>query len=187
MRPLALLAAVLALPLVADEPKSRDQVGVDHVTVYYCTCLKKHWTQSADDARDCPFEYCNEHPKCGDLDGEYKVVVSAARDAVRAGREVALDVELFELVVDKDAKPDEVRVKDVATVRARFTPGEDKDGEFVAGEAGEILNAVISGKDKIAVVKNTFAKKGEYLMTIEIVRGNKTSSKIESEIQFTVE
>lgn len=186
MRPLAFLAAVLALPLVADEPK-KDQVGVDHVTVYNCPCLKEFWTQSADDARDCPFEYCNEHPNCGDLDGEYKIVVTAARDSVRAGKEVAFDVEVYELVVDKDAKPDEVRVKDVATIRAKFTPGEEKEGEFVPGAAGEVVTAVISGKDKTGVVKQTLAKKGECVLSIEVVRGNKTKSKIEAEIQFTVE
>ncbi|MBI2920230.1 MAG: hypothetical protein HYY18_03990 [Planctomycetes bacterium] len=189
-RTLALFAVCAALPLFADDkpkPDNKEQVGVDHVTVYFCPCINDHWSQISDEDRKCPFKGCEEHPKCGDFGGDYKIVVRAPRDSVRAGQEVSMDVEVYEVVVDKDSKPDEVRLKDVTSVKVRFTPGEDKDGEFEAGDPGPVIEGVISGPNKVAVVKNTFAKKGEYLIGIEILRSNKGKTKIESEIRFTVD
>ena len=182
------LALLLALPLLADDrkkPDNKEQVGTDQVTVYWCTCIKEFWTQPADDAKRCPKKGCEEHPKCGDLDGDYKIVVRALRDSVRAKQEVAFDVEVYQIVIDKDSKPDEVLVTDITSVKARFTPC-DADGNPKDDEAGPVIEAK-PGAEKVHVLKNTFAKKGEQVLGIEIVRGNKTKTTIESEIRFTVD
>jgi hypothetical protein len=64
---------------------------------------------------------------------------------------------------------------------------EDDKGEFERGEEGELLTATVAGKDKIASLRTTLAKKGEYLLILEIVRGDKAKTKVESEIRLTVE
>jgi hypothetical protein len=189
-RVLLAAAALAALPLAADPPKGDGRVilGTDQVTVYWCPCSKMHWTQVADSARECPLKGCEEHPKCGDFAGDYKIVLRTGKDGAKAGQEIQFDVETFEIVVDKDQKPDEKRVMDVASVKGKFVAGkEDDKGEFERGEEGELLTATVAGKDKIASLRTTLAKKGEYLLILEIVRGDKAKTKVESEIRLTVE
>ncbi|KAF0246985.1 MAG: hypothetical protein FD180_208 [Planctomycetota bacterium] len=185
---LAASALAAAFPAGADEkvkPDNREILGTDQVTVYFCPCLKANWTQTADTTKSCP--YCEKDAAtCGSAVGDYKVVVRAVRGTVKNGAEAALDVEVFQIVVDKDAKPDEVRVTDVAVAKAKLSHGSSKDGDFVADEEGKVQEASVGGEKKIATVKAKL-KKGEYVMAIEINRGDKEKTKIESEVTFRVD
>ena len=185
---LAVAALAAALPAVADEkpkPDNREILGTDQVTVYWCPCRKENWTQTADTEKSCP--YCEkDRLTCGKAVGDYKIVVKAVKGTVKNGSEAALDIEVYQIVVDKDAKPDEVRVTDVATAKAKLAHGTSKDGDFVADDEGKVQDATIGGEKKIATVKATL-KKGEYVMALEIVRGDKEKTRIESEVTFRVE
>jgi hypothetical protein len=187
---LSLFAAVVAvLPLSADDkPKpadTREIVGTDQVNVYWCPCKKDHWTQTADSAKACP--YCEKDAAtCGKGVGDYKIVVKAGRGTVKAGTDASFDIEVFQVVVDKDSKPDEVRVTDSTSVKAKFSHGSSKDGDFVADDEGKIQDAAISGEKKVATVKVSL-KKGEYKVGLEIIRGDKEKTKIECEVAFRVD
>jgi hypothetical protein len=187
---LSLAAAAFAavLPVGADEkPRAdnREIVGTDQVTVYWCPCRKDNWTQTADTEKSCP--YCEkDRLTCGKAVGDYKIVVRAVKGTVKNATEAALDIEVFQIVVDKDAKPDEVRVTDVASAKAKLAHGTSKDGEFVADDEGKVQDATIGGEKKTATVKATL-KKGEYVMALEITRGDKEKTKIESEVTFRVD
>jgi hypothetical protein len=189
-RALVALPVLAATMLFADDkrpPDNREQVGIDQVTVYWCPCFKTHWTQVATDAQLCPLCDPKKHADCGEKKGEYKVVVKTSKAGIKPGAEASLDIEVFEIVVDKDAKPDEVRVMDVATVKAKLSRVTVKDGEETMTDEGEVQEASISGKERAATVKVKPSKKGEYALGIEINRGDKESTKIESEVRFTVD
>jgi hypothetical protein len=184
----ALSALAATLPSMADEkvkPDNREILGTDQVTVYWCPCAKDHWTQTADTTKTCP--YCEKDAlTCGKMVADYKVVVRAVKGSVKGGSEAALDIEVFQIVVDKDAKPDEVRVTDVSNAQAKLSHGSSKDGDFVADEEGKVQDATIGGEKKVATVKATL-KKGEYVMALTIKRGDKDKTKIESEVTFRVD
>ncbi|MEK7466917.1 MAG: hypothetical protein AAB074_05825 [Planctomycetota bacterium] len=185
---LAVAALAATLPTSADEkvkPDNREILGTDQVTVYWCPCAKDNWTQTADTEKSCP--YCEkDRLTCGKMVGDYKIVVRAVKGTVKGGSEAALDIEVFQIVVDKDAKPDEVRVTDVAGAQAKLSHGSSKDGEFVSDDEGKIQDASIGGEKKVATVK-AMLKKGEYVMVLTIKRGDKEKTKIEGEVTFRVD
>lgn len=188
--PLAALALAATLPLSADDKKppadTREIVGTDQVNVYWCPHKKDFWTQTAETAKACP--YCEGDPAtCGSAVGDFKIVVRTKPGSLKAGSEAGFDIEVFQIVVDKDAKPDEVRVTDVATVKAKFTHGKtNKDGDFESDEDGKVLDGKIAGEKKIATVTQAL-KKGEYKLGMEIIRGDKDKTKIECEVEFRVD
>ncbi|MCE9584556.1 MAG: hypothetical protein K8T20_18865 [Planctomycetes bacterium] len=187
---LPLIAAlVAALPLSADDkPKAdtREIVGTDQVNVYWCPHKPDFWTQTADSVKACPYCEGGDSATCGKVAGDFKIVVKAGRGTVKAGSEATFDIEIFQIVVDKDAKPDEVRVMNTVSVKAKFQHGSSKDGDFVADDEGKVQDATIAGEKKIASVKVSL-KKGEYKVGLEITRGDKEKTKIESEVTFRVD
>ncbi|NUN49292.1 MAG: Ig-like domain-containing protein [Candidatus Brocadiae bacterium] len=188
MRRLLLLTLLATAPLFADEkrkPDTRDAVGVDQVNAYWCPCLKTHWTQLADEKKYCP--YCEADAEvCGELVGEYKVVVKCPKGGLKRNADVAMDIEVFQIVVDKDQKPDEVRVMDVSSVKVKLT-ALDAEGNPVAGVESPVVDAKVSGAEKVATATVKTGKKGEYALGIEILRKDKGGTKIESEVTFSVD